>query len=1237
MSASAELHAAAVPGVPNGLRAEALLESVGEGVLLLRRSVEGATVEWASRRFAESTGLDPGALAGQAAGFLDLGPAHAGGRGLLNLFQGPASDAEAAFRTPAGLRRGRVSWRSPDGGTARVLLTVNRLEAPDGTAAGPAEPQFGAIANQLLNLVTLLDVSGTIRCQYGSALFAGRDPAQRRGRSVLEYVHMEDSGRVRDWLQRLAAAPRGRGIEDIPLRMMHGDGTWRAVRVRGTNLLEEPSVASLLAEVHDETARTVAELAADQTRDHLRLAAEGVRMGFFEYDVAADTVEVSNECYLMRGFTPPTGHGPVGGEYLRQPHPEDEASLRRGLDQLIAGPHNDWDFEFRAPAHPGDWIWVHTRMRVLERDLTGSARRIVGILLDVDRRKRAERGLAQSEARYRTVVAMAPGFVHESSPDADGRLMLRWVSEGFTRILGWTVEEVNERGGVAMLVHDEHRASARARGAGALAGEPGRGETRMRAKSGEWVWFAATAFPLHEPESGRVRSIIGTLHDITGLKLAEERLRASEERFRVAADAVSGIIYERDVATGMVVCSGAFGEVLGFGEEAGRAHVDWWLERIHPDDVARFRDERLHRDDARRIVSSRYRLRHADGHYVDVLDRAVRVRNDSGNVIRLVGCAMDVSRERRAERLLRDAEALAHVGSWALDLRRQELTWSDEAHRIHGTTRDSFKPSFDAALGFYAPDSAAIIRAAIQHAMETGEGFDLELEIVTAAGERRWVRTNGRVERINGEPMRLFGAFQDIEALKRSEQHIKEQSDWLRLAMDAAQILTWRWHPADDRLVVEYRSPAFDPGIPVAATLADDLKDVHPEDRARVRGALHQTVTHGQPAELEFRQRDSFGRERWLATRIIQATVEGGAVVIGATYEITARRDAEDALRASEAVLRSVSENSPDYIVVADSNLNVTFVNRGRRGRQPGAAVGRPFAPAPSGELLDIEHRLRSVLSTGRPVRFESRGHRADGTEVLFENRVGPVEQRGKVTGVIVYSTDITDRRALEREILEISNREQRRIGSDLHDGLGQELTGIALMLRGLTSAVERGSALAVADLEEVVALVNGAIDTTRTLARGLSPVALEGGGLVYALRALAARAREMYGLDVRFRSRVTPRVTLDAAATGHLYRIAQESLTNTARHAHAKAVTVQFTVRGRRVTLAVTDDGRGMSGGSGPRAGMGLKIMRYRAHMLGGELNIERAAEGSGTRIACTVLQPDPETTAAQGRSGHA
>lgn len=975
---------------------------------------------------------------------------------------------------------------------------------------------------------------------------------------------------------------------------------------------------------------TLIDLDAVPQWDQLQRAADGAQIGFFRYDLGADTVELSAECYRMRGSqTPAPGHTERGA-FLRTVHAEDQRAVGEGLDRLAAGALTEWDAELRVPTASGDWLWVQLRAHVRERDPAGRARRLVGMLWDIDRRKRAERGLARSEARYRTVVAMSPGFVHESAVAADGRFMMQWASDGFTRILGWTVDEVNERGGVASLIHPDQRDFAAQRRRDALAGEPVQIELCLLAKSGAWVWFAASGFPLQDPETGRVVSMMGSLHDITSLKLAEAELRASEERFRVAMDAVSGIMYQRDIATGVVTCSAAVIDVLGLGADAQSATFDWWVDRVHPADAPRYVAERTGADDGSRILSSRYRLRHADGHYIDVLDRAVHLRDARGVVERVIGCAMDVSREGRATRLLGEAEALAHVGSWEADLRTGEIIWSDETYRIFGVERNVFRPSIEAPLAFCTAGSEPLLRAALRRAIDLGSGFDIEFEIQTDGGSRRWLRATCRAEMGAGEPLRLFGAIQDIDARKRSEIRVQGQSDWLRLAMDAAQVVAWRWQPGDDRLLIEYRSPAFDPQIPFADTLEADLLDVHPDDRDRIRTGMRRTIATGKPGEFSVRVTDLRGRQRWVTTRTIRATTDGTVFLIGATSDTTARHAAEDALRSSEAVLRSVSENSPDYIVVTDANLNATFVNRRLQGERPLDAVGHLFEAAPGGERLEVQERLRTVLATGRPLRFESVGRRADGSEALFENHVGPVHEGSEVTGVIVYATDITERRALEREILEISNREQRRIGSDLHDGLGQELTGIALMLRGITSALARGAAPRTGDLDEVVALVNGAIDTTRTLARGLSPVALEGGGLVDALRTLVARTREMYGLDIRFRSRVTAPVTLDASATGHLYRIAQESLTNAARHAHASVVTVRISAGASRLTLSVVDDGCGL--GSTAGLGMGLKIMRYRSHMIAGDLRVESAGPGRGTRISCSVLQ----STAAAAANEH-
>lgn len=1107
----------------------------------------------------------------------------------------------------------------------------SRMDAPINSptatlaAADAVRGGLGAVAPHLTNLVSLVATDGTIRAQYGCCSVTGHEPAGRVGRDLFEATHPDDLPHARAWLARLAATPRGVAVDDLEIRSQHADGSWRHMRIRGTNLLSDPAIGCLLAEEHDETERRLAQRSAERTRDRLHLAAESIRMGFFEYDVANDRFEVSNEFYRMRGLRPPTERRVQGREVLDEIHPEDREPGRAELERVVRGPGDDWDAEFRLSTAAGDWMWIQQRAHVLERDAAGRATRIAGVLLDVDRRKRAERGLIHSESRYRTIIAMTPGFVHESVRTADNRMLMQWASEGFTRLLGWTAAELNELGGWAAIVHPDHRAAAADRKNRVFGGEPVHGETRLRAKSGQWLWFDVSLFPLQEPATGRVLSSMGTLYDITDRKHAEELLRSSEERFRLAAAAVQGVIYERDVASGMVSCSGNVSDLLGLGAEARLQSVDWWADRIHPDDRSQYLFDATVNAEAR-TMNAEYRLRHARGHYIDVFDRAVIVRDVRGVPMRVVGCVIDISGVRRAERLLLEAEALAHVGSWQLDVGSGELTFSDEALRIGGSVRDGSPAQLSSLFEYVAPESAPGLRAAIERALATGEGYNLDVEIVRRDGDRRWIRTSGRAEVVEGRTIRLYGAFQDIDALKRGEAKLREQSDWLRLALDAGQLAAWRWNPRDDRLIVEYRSAGFDPGITFGATLEEDLETIVQEDRDRVRAAHLKTIRTGEPIEYELGAFDSAGARRWLRARLIRAITPDGPVVIGTSFDVTARRAGEDALRASEAMLRSVADSSPDFIAIVDRELRISFVNRALRGEMPEQIVGRAASDY-AADPEDFAERLRGVLANGRPIRFESRGLREESSETVYEHRVGPVLEGERIAGAIVYSTDITERRALEREILEISNREQRRIGSDLHDGLGQELTGISLMLGSLTRSLRRGTMPKVAELRELASLVSDAIEQTRTLARGLSPVALDGGGLVHALRALVARARDMYGLDVRFRSRISPRVTFDAAATGHLYRIAQESLTNAARHAAARTVLVQLNVRGRRVALTVSDDGCGLAPGAG--SGVGLKIMRYRANMLGGDLLIGPRPNGKGTRVACIVTQPDPDPAA--------
>jgi signal transduction histidine kinase len=209
-----------------------------------------------------------------------------------------------------------------------------------------------------------------------------------------------------------------------------------------------------------------------------------------------------------------------------------------------------------------------------------------------------------------------------------------------------------------------------------------------------------------------------------------------------------------------------------------------------------------------------------------------------------------------------------------------------------------------------------------------------------------------------------------------------------------------------------------------------------------------------------------------------------------------------------------------------------------------------------------------------------------------------------------------------EREIIEIAQREQQRIGNDLHDGLGQDLTGIALMLRAIGAQLRKEGSAACCEIEDVIGLVNAAIENTRALARGLSPVGFERDGLSTALQALAVRATERYDIPVTFQARLPHPPPLDQKSATHLYRIAQEALTNAMRHGGATRVRIVLSVSGNRLRLNVTDNGRGFTGKAGDGCdGLGLKIMHHRAEMLGGGLSLEAgAAGGTVVRFSCPL-----------------
>jgi signal transduction histidine kinase len=235
---------------------------------------------------------------------------------------------------------------------------------------------------------------------------------------------------------------------------------------------------------------------------------------------------------------------------------------------------------------------------------------------------------------------------------------------------------------------------------------------------------------------------------------------------------------------------------------------------------------------------------------------------------------------------------------------------------------------------------------------------------------------------------------------------------------------------------------------------------------------------------------------------------------------------------------------------------------------------------------------------------------------ILFSNRdhlKKLVEQRTESLRL-----EIQERSRLQKELLEIAEAEQRRIGQDLHDSLGQHLTATALAGKVLAKRLANKSTVEPAMADRMVAMVEEAIELTRNLAHSLHPVEMEADGLGDALLNLATNLSTAFNVSCRLQH--SGAVVLNDPRVGvHLYRIAQEAASNAIRHGRARNVVISLDATSKSIMLSVTDDGTGLPADARTKKGMGLRIMDYRADMIGATFDIQNLPAG-GARAVCVL-----------------
>jgi PAS domain S-box-containing protein len=668
---------------------------------------------------------------------------------------------------------------------------------------------------------------------------------------------------------------------------------------------------------------------------------------------------------------------------------------------------------------------------------------------------------------------------------------------------------------------------------------------------------------------------------------------------------------------------------------SGSGHEHLWSSRVHPEDLPAYKEAlSRHLDGHAATYEVEYRLRNRDEAWVWIQERGRVIERDSGGrAVRVVGLCLDVDERHSSARALERSESrFAHavwgssVGMWEHDIRTDMLYWwNDWCASVDLDPCAGPRHSERWYARTHSDDQLPFMRTYQSVVDGQSEAYEIEYRVLAGSGQWRWIMSRGRaVSRDDlGRATRMAGVLIDIDARKRMELALRDSEARLEAAIWGADLGLWDWKLDDDSLLWMSDWPMrYGIAAPIRMIRRDEWIDrVHPLDRDKYAAEDHALIHDGRnSAESDYRIRSSSGEWRWVnvRTRVVERSAAGQAMrIVGACIDVDARRRAELMLRTQAMILETMREGV--VLVTLDGRIEFTNPALDRMfGRGPGELEGISlFELFNDRQVQSPAAALEGLLSQyERAGKHDILFRRRDGTQFAGEVLSAEIELSGE-RKILVVVQDVSERRQLEQQIVEIANQERRRLGADLHDGLGQELTGISLMLRSLAKRVAAATLESAPQLDEIITLVNHAIQSARKMALGISPVTLERGGLLPALQTLIGWSRDSYGIDVRLHLSIRSPLLVGEAGAAHLYLIVQEAINNAVRHGRAQSITVALRINRVLMSLSITDDGVGIAENSARGAGMGIKLMEYRAAVIGGTMAIKRLRDG-GTRIRC-------------------
>lgn len=748
--------------------------------------------------------------------------------------------------------------------------------------------------------------------------------------------------------------------------------------------------------------------------------------------------------------------------------------------------------------------------------------------------------------------------------------------------------------------------------------------------------------------NGKVAYHIVNVQDITQQTAVQEELRIRKEFFgRMFTDAPVAMAIA-DLSGRYIYANPAMCRMLGYSEAELLQMT--YRDVSYPDDVAendKRRDDLINGHIESFEMEKRYVRK--DGRAVWVLMVVSIIKGPDGKALVTLGQMLDIDRLKRTEAELRESEArlkeaqhMARIGSWKLDFASGNLVWSNEVFRLFEIDPTQFPATYAAFLDAIHPEDRDAVDQAYKRSLETREPYQITHHLRMNDGRIKWVIEKCRTDfDAAGKPLRSVGTVQDITELKAAELALSRSNETYQSILSTTLDGFWIVDPQGRFLDVNNRY-CEQSGYTREELLGMRILDVEANEKPEETAAhiRHVIATGSDRFETRHRRKDG---SLWDVEVSTASDLSGDGTLYVFLRDITQRKQAEVALHESYDLLHTIIDTAPIRVFWKDRESrylggNMAFArDAGKVG--PHELIGKTddrMVWAAQADLYRSDDR--QVMESGVPKLFyEEPQTTPDGSTIWLSTSKTPLRNRNNdIIGVLGIYQDITDSKNAEQALLasrqqlrelaahheQMLEDERKHIAHEIHDELGQQLSALKLDV-GLLRR-NHGDDPKITELAHRMRQnIDRSFDVVRQVASHLRPAALDL-GVVAAIEWLAGEFSSRYGIDCEVDATGDERGVDDATAIA-VFRIVQESLTNIARHAAARRVSIVLQAEAGQLHVSVHDDGRGFDPEQlAGRTGYGLFGMRERVLSLDGVI-VFKSRPGCGTSVLVTLPLKTP------------